>query len=596
MKYPFLIVLLLFSFVVFSQSGPVPDREGGQVDAEPLWVRALGGEVTGLPATQVQSAVVALDGGNIKAYSSSGALLWNYSARGKISPFVTRSREGTSYISRTDGVLIAVNRAGRELWRRSPGGPLSGPVVSGWDGRLFAPTGDKISCYTASGNLLWSRRFTEQIRLSPRLDQGGGVLLALEKGDILRIDPFGGALIWKLSSPPQVLISLSAAAGRAEDRKAAWQRAPRVMALYENGTMEILGNPDEWYTPAGPGAAPSTLPRLSSPPLAAASRGNMAAITQRDGRTLLLSVDEGKILWTGDTHIRLRSVGGGGDGDEEAVMLYDERGIYVLSAGGATGFTADGRRLWFTILENAAAIPAFSEDGVLYSGGKNWILNAYKLEDRTRFRRQSLYGPAPEGSYGTGSPLPSPWADYPFRFEEREMRARLDGIGKAVLSGSVGENELAWTAYLMETAGGEYHRPNASITHPAVQPQYRIQALLLLADIGSRETIPFLANVFRKDTDPVIKAAAAEAIGRIGVDPDGVAIQAFLEALSVSVVSRNGRALVAVAAAAGSLCRFSGPPLSEDGVKILVMLAGSGLGGAVERQARRELDSLRIGQ
>ncbi|MDR2432969.1 MAG: PQQ-binding-like beta-propeller repeat protein [Treponema sp.] len=600
MRFFFLISLLLLPLAVFSQSGPVLDRERGQVDAEPLWVRALGGEVTGLPATQVQSAVVALDGGNIKAYSSGGALLWNYSARGRISPFVSRSREGTSYISRVNGVLIAVNRAGRELWRRNPGGPLSGPVVSGWDGRLFVPTGDKLSCYTASGNLLWARRFTEQIRLSPRLDQGGGVLLALEKGEVLRIDPFGGALVWKLISPPAVLVSLSAAAGSALERKTAWQRAPRVMALYENGTMEILGNPDEWYMPADPGASRSTLPRLSSPPLAAASRGNMAAITQRDGRTLLLSVDERKILWTGDTHIRLRSASAGANavtgGGEEVVMLYDERGIYVLSTSGATGFTADGRRLWFTTLENAAAVPALGEDGVLYSGGKNWILNAYKIEDRTRFQRQSLYGPAPEGSYGTGSPLPSPWADYPFRFEEREMSARLDGIAKAVLSGSVGENELAWTAYLMEAAGGEYNRPGASITHPAVQPQYRLQALMLLANIGSRETIPFLTNVFRKDTDPVIRAAAAEAIGRIGVDPDGIAIQAFMEAMSPSAVSREGKVLIAVAAATGSLCRFSGPPLSSTGVKILTMLSGSGLGGEVERQARRELGSLRPGQ
>ncbi|MDR1575032.1 MAG: PQQ-binding-like beta-propeller repeat protein [Treponema sp.] len=598
MRFPFLISLLLLPLAVFSQSGPAPDRERGRVDAEPLWVRALGGEVTGLPAAQVQSAVVALDGGNIKAYSSGGALLWNYSARGRISPFVSRSREGTSYISRVNGALIAVNRAGRELWRRNPGGPLSGPVVSGWDGRLFVPTGDTLSCYTASGNLLWTRRFTEPIRLSPRLDQGGGVLLALEKGEALRVDPFGGALVWKLSSPPELLVSLSAVSGGASEKKTAWQRAPRVMALYENGTMEILGNPDEWYMPADPGESRSTLPRLSSPPLAAASRGNMAAITQRDGRTLLLSVDERKILWTGDTHIRLRSASAGETtgGEKEVVMLYDERGIYVLSTSGATGFTADGRRLWFTTLENTAAVPAFGEDGVLYAGGQNWILNAYKIEDRTRFQRQSLYGPAPEGSYGTGSPPPSPWADYPFRFEEREMSALLDGIGKAILSGSVGENELSWTAYLMEAAGAEYQRPGASITHPAVQPQYRLRALMLLANIGSRETIPFLTNVFRKDTDPVIRAAAAEAIGRIGVDPDGIAIQAFLEAMSPSAVSHDENVLIAVAAATGSLCRFSGPPLSYTGVKILTMLSSSGLGGEVERQARRELGSLRPGE
>jgi outer membrane protein assembly factor BamB len=587
MKLPFLMTVLLFPVAVFSQTGPAMDREQGQMDAEPLWRQALGGAVTGLPAAQVQSAVVALDGGNIKAYSSSGAALWNYSARGRISPFVTRSREGTSYISRTNGVLIAINRAGRELWRRNPGGPLSGPVIPGWDGRLFVPTDSKISCYTASGNLLWSRNFKERISLSPRLDQDGGILLALENGEVLRFDPFGGVLKWKLSASPQLLVSLNAAAGGA---------APRIMALHKDGVMEILGNTEEWYMPADSGAARFSLPRLSSPPLAAASRGNMAAITQWDGRTLLLSVDEGRILWTGDTHIRIRAGNGVTDGEEDAAMLYDERGIYVLSRSGATGFTSGGRRLWFTSLENTAAIPAFGDDGVLYSGGKDWILYAYKIEDRSRFQRQSLYGPAPEGSYGTGSPPPSPWADYPFRFEETEMKAHLDRIGRAVMTGGIGENELSWTAYLMETAQGDYNRPKSPAGNPAVRPQYRVKALLLLADIGSRETIPFLANVFRKDTDPVIKAAAAEAIGRIGVDPDGLAIQAFLECLAPSAVFQDEQVLAAVAAATGSLCRFSGPPLSNTGVRILTILAGSGLGGAVERQAQRELGSLRFNE
>ena len=155
MKLSHFALLFFIPLSLAAQSGPSADRERGQVNADPLWRQALGGEVTGLPTVQAQSAVVVLDGGNIKAYSTAGTPLWNYSARGRISPFVTRSLEGTSYISRNTGALIAVNRAGRELWRRSPGGPLSGPVISGWDGRLFVPTGNRLTCYTASGNLLW---------------------------------------------------------------------------------------------------------------------------------------------------------------------------------------------------------------------------------------------------------------------------------------------------------------------------------------------------------------------------------------------------------------------------------------------------------
>jgi outer membrane protein assembly factor BamB len=565
--------LFFFAAGLSAQSGPSADRERGRITADPAWRQALGGAVTGLPAVQAQSAVVALDGGNIRAFSAAGTPLWNFSARGRISPFVTRSREGVSYISRTNGALIAVNRAGRELWRRGPGGPLSGPVISGWDGRLFVPTGKKISCYTASGNLLWARFFDHAIGLSPRLDQSGGMLLALENAEALRIDPFGGINSWKLSSVPRVLLSIGGG---------------RIMALHRNGAVEILGSAEDWYFPAEADSSPIT--RLPSPPLAAASRGSRAAVVLDNGQTLLLSWDERKILWTGESHIRVLGTRGGTE--HEAAVIYDERGIYVLSGSGVTAFSEDGRRLWFTTLENTAAIPAIGDDGVLYSGGQDWILYAYKLEERDQKRhKQSLYGPAPEGSYGTGSPPPSPWADYHFRFDETELQTRLDSIGRAVLAGVVGQNELAWTAWLMETAAGDYG-PAASITHPAVHTRYRVRALGLLAQIGSRETIPYLANIFRKDVEPVIRAAAAEAIGAIGVDNEGAAIQAFFETVSPGG-TRNEQVLFAVASGTGALCRFSGPPLSDIGVKILTLLAAPGQAPIVQQQARRELASLR---
>jgi outer membrane protein assembly factor BamB len=96
-------------------------------DMTPLWNRTLGGSITGIPAAQVESVVAVLDGGDLKAFSSGGKALWTYAARGRLSPFVSRSPEGTCYVSRINGTLIAVNRTGRELWRANPGASLSGP-------------------------------------------------------------------------------------------------------------------------------------------------------------------------------------------------------------------------------------------------------------------------------------------------------------------------------------------------------------------------------------------------------------------------------------------------------------------------------------
>jgi outer membrane protein assembly factor BamB len=265
-------------------------------------------------------------------------------------------------------------------------------------------------------------------------------------------------------------------------------------------------------------------------------------------------------------------------------MIYDERGIYVLSLSGATGFTSDGRRLWYTILEDTAAIPSFGDDGVLYSGGRDWILYAYKLEDRAL--TSDAYGPSPGGKYGAGSaPVPA-WVNYAYLLRDAEIKARFDEISGAVYSGKIGDKEGEWISLLMETASGN--------SAENIEIRYRVTSLRLLGYIGSQEIIPWLARFFRRETDPVVKAAAAAAIGAIGVDPEGIAIAAFLEAASYPAGRSSEQYLIAVAAATGALCRFSGPPLSGAGARILTFLSSDSQHPSVRRQARQELSSLRM--
>ncbi|MDR1287729.1 MAG: PQQ-binding-like beta-propeller repeat protein [Treponema sp.] len=578
-RFALLEALLFMPFLLSAQN---PGRTGGgPSSADPIWRQALGGEVTGLPAAQVHSAVVVLDGGNIKAYSDGGRPLWTYSARGKLSPYVARSREGTCYISRTNGTFISVNRAGRELWRAYPGGPLSGNAVPGWDGRIYVPTEKRISCYTASGCLLWRRDLAAGISLSPRLDQNGGILAVLENGDLIRADPFGRIFSRRLSEVPRAVLSMAlpGETGNSET----WGR---TLILYGNGRVEMLD-------PARPGGAPYTFPRLPSPPLAAASRENMAAAVLQNGEVILVSGTDGGFIWTGKSHLAMDAAGRTGDGGENIVMLYDERGVYVLSKSGATGFTEDGRRLWYIHLEGAAAVPAFGDEGVLYSGGADWILYAYKLEDRVREKRESLYGPLPGGSYGTGNPPPSSWADDHFRFEEESLEREFNRIEAALEAGELGENELEYTAYLMEAAGSSADLLGPAKARPPVQVRYRVRALRLLSVFGSSEIIPFLVNVFTRDGEAPVKAAAAAAIGAIGLDPGGNALRVFAAAVYSPVILREEQVLAAIASACGALCRFSGPPLSDTGVKILTALSGDTTPSSVRVIARRELDTLR---
>jgi outer membrane protein assembly factor BamB len=468
----YIIVILLFAPPLFSQE---------EFDAPPLWRQALGGAVIGAPAAQAESVVMVCDGGNLKAYSWQGKPLWNYYARGRLLPFVTRAREGTSYICRANGILMAINRSGRELWQINLGENQAWPVLTGWDGRLFVFTEKRISCYTASGFTLWSKSLDKKIALKPSMDVSGGFFLVLEDGEFLSFDPFGGLRSLKLEAPPQAAVSLPGGPAGAGVFLLLYQDGGgrAEMLRFPGGRREILQNPG-----------------FPAQPLAAAARGAETAVLLKDGRVALFSLTQEKILWTGNSHLSPGDL----SSPEEAKLFFDERGIYLLTKTGAAAFTGDGRRLWLIRLRGAAALPAFSDEGVLYSGGRDWILNAYRPEQRVRAQLKVLYGPAPEGSYGTGRPGPSRWADHLLRFNEDEIIPRLREINRAIELGSIGENEKDYAAWLMETAGSLVENPRTG-NHPLVQVRYRVEAARLLAYMGSRETIPFRADLFSRDPD-----------------------------------------------------------------------------------------------
>jgi outer membrane protein assembly factor BamB len=556
----FSLLFSLFSlFCVFAQGN-------GQVRlSEYLWRQALGGVVVGTPSALPQSVVAAVDSGIVKAYSTdTGEPLWSFSVRGRLCPYIGRSREGITFICATDGSLTAINRIGRTLWNVNTGGALTGPIVTGWDGRIFVPASGKIFCYTSSGTLLWKSELGSKISAGPVPDQNGGITLALENGEILRITPFGVPRSWELPSPPLIL----APTGN------------EILAMYGNGSILRID-------PSAGDSVPLPFPGLAARPLAAAGRNGRAAVFLANGQMLLLSGSDEKVLWSAGSFIRPHS------NDEKADLIFDERGIYALCASGAAGFSADGNLRWFANLENATGVPSFGNDGVLYSGGKDWVLNAWKVEDRTLKQKHNLYGPAPDAVYGTGNPPPSVFAYVIGRFYEITVKKELEIIQTGIDSGSVGGNELEWFAYLMETANGGYW-PGVSINRePKATINHRILALQLLSRMGSIETIPWLISFFKRESEPLVRIAAALAIGGIGMDPDGKAMREFAAAVRTGNPIRDEQLLINIAAATGALCRFSGPPLYDMGFQILDLLNRPGLPYLVRRQAQYELNTLR---
>ena len=528
---------------------------------DPLWRHAPGGALLGVPTIQAGTVVAVLEGGILKAYTLEGRPLWDYLARtSRLIPYVSRNREVTSYICQTDGTLIAVNRSGRELWRLKPG-PITAPVISGWDGRIFVTTEETILCYTASGYLLWSNSLDAQAVAGPFLTDGGGIVAALENGELLELNPFGRVQSRNIGETPAAIIPVKGG----------------TLVLLRNGQLRLFYSDSDTQT--------RTITTLRGSPLGGVSLENDAVILLSNGSIVRISLSNGRQSWSQTTHIRAGNV----TNKDDFSMLWDERGIYIFSRQGATGFSADGRRLWTLNLTGASSIPVLGDNGILFSGGHDWILYAYRVENRSLARPVSLFGPAPEGNYSHIDPPSPSITDDLLRFNVSWMDRELQLMTQMIQEGTIGENEPTYAAYLKEIAGSSIPH-NVSRTRPPVHVRHRMEAARLLGFFGSRETIPFLAELYLRDPDSAVKAAAAEAIGRIGTDPDGIALQAFAQ--TINVVNRDEQTLSAAASAIGSLCRFSGPPLSDSGIRLLNMLEREFMPSRVRSQARQEIASL----
>ena len=169
----------------------------------------------------------------------------------------------------------------------------------------------------------------------------------------------------------------------------------------------------------------------------------------------------------------------------------------------------------------------------------------------------------------------------------------LERIERAISSGQLGESEPAYVGYLHEMIGFFLNDPHYSRVRPAVMPTRRVAYLRLLGRVGSRETVPFLWNIFDRDQEPAVKAACAEAIGSIGVDPNGSTFESFNFLLAANNPNRDPQLLMSATASIAALCRFSGPPLSGQGILLLRFFSNlTWAPVSIRNQIRNELQAL----
>jgi len=558
-------------------------RADMRVGAAPIWSNDLGDLVESEPYLYVESAVVSTIGGTIRSFHVTGTPLWVFEPQQTVTPFLARSLEGAVYLGDTMGVFRVLNRTGRELWRLNLENPITHPPVVGWDGRVFIPVGSTIFCHTAGGHPLWSVDLGSPIAVAPMLDRAGSIAMVLENREFVRVNQFGVVERVLLDQQPFLFVSLR---DGTEDS---------YVLFFPNGQAEKIFFNER--SPRGTRLSRASFPPPPMLPAAAASSGAQFAITLSDGRVMLMSAS-GQILWTGNSHETAVERGSANIDASRAAMVFDERGVYSLSTRGATGFAVDGRRRFIHRFAEANSVPGFCDDGFLFVGGRDRAFHAFMLDTRPRtVPRSRFFGPYPEGNYGMGDPPPSPWSTDRQRFDYNEQNAMLARIERAIHSGQLGESEPVYVAYLMEMVSSGLNNPGHSRVRPLVSPVRRIEFIRLLGRVGSRETVPFLWHVFDRDPHPAVRAAIAEAIGTIGVDPTGRTFLSFSFFLTPNNPDRDPQLLMSAISSIAAISRFSGPPLSADGIFLLRRLYYLNWAPPVVRaQIRNELEDLFRGE
>jgi outer membrane protein assembly factor BamB len=362
--------------------------------------------------------------------------------------------------------------------------------------------------------------------------------------------------------------------------------------FYQSGEMEkIVYNEG---AREGSRLSKSSLRSLPAQPVSTVSRDAQYIVTLKDGRVLCLN-SQGGTVWTRNSHEHQEEKGKGDLSMGQSKIMWDERGIYVITIRGVSAFTPEGRRRFvFRLSTESSGVPGFADEGILYATGVDNVLRVYKIDAKPRtIPMTRFYGPEPEGSYGMGDPPPSRWMNDQNRYSDISQDEVYEIIFEAIKSGQIAKMEPEYVAYIMEMVGFFIGNPHYSPVRPAVKPPQRIRLINLLALVGSRETVPFLWMIFDKDPEPSVRRACADAIGVIGVDPTGRSFVSYNFLLSPNNPNVDPQLVLAASSSIARLCRFSGPPLAPEGIRVLRYFSNlPSVPNNVKAQIRNELDGL----
>ena len=459
--------------------------------------------------------------------------------------------------------LMLVNKAGQLVWRYELPAPAVAAPAYGPDGRLYVAAGAELLCLAPNGALIWRRTLGARPLAGPAAVPGGGPAVSLPGGRVLAFGQDG-----------EILIDRTLAA----DASFLAGRLGELGCALSDGGFVVL-------RPDGPGASPAGAPRpaasRSAEPRALSAGPDGYAVLDAGGRLRSFGPD-GQELWAVRAAVR----------PPLALRSYAGR-VVLLSSDAVRSYGAEGELFRELSLRNAAGLPAITSSGAVLSGGRDWIVYAYRFE-------RPLVGLEPErprildrGALKAAAADALRW--YASEPDDDAVMNMLVDIEKSLESGTIGESLVSGSMTAAAVATGALSAPFGSgAVRPGPVPAAglsRLKAIELLGRFGFPAATELLAELFRAERDSAVKAAAASAVARIGLDPGGLAMEAF--AAEANMGRLDARGAEAVVAAIEALYRASGGLDKPAGALALLRIAGNAsYPEALRRRAERVLRTI----
>jgi len=507
-------------------------------EADTLFRFPVGGVVTAGPAIAAGRVWLLSDSKTLYVLDVDGVAIGKRVLDERRAEFIAVDGYGRAVVSRGAAGIALVNRAGQEVWRVDLGAaPASAPAIAS-DGRVFVAAGDSLLAFAPNGKRLWTAALPAAPSAPVVIGPGGGPAIGLADGSARMYEPDGGAPSTMALGAAPVALAAS---------------LDRLAAALADGAVVVFG------TGGAEAGAPA---RLGSRPTGLRYSGDGFYALGSDGTLLAVDAD-GRERW--------RTAVPTGSG-QAALEAFDGRAV-VLTKSAVRSYGADGELYRTLMLSNAVSLPAIAPTGAVFAGGADWILYAYRFELPLSSAAPPAVAPLDYEALDAVAREESYWSISPH--DDSVVMERLDYIEKSIESGTIGGESRDSSLYLAAVALGRMDAPFGSgiaASGPSPRgPLPRIAACGLLGRMGLPRAVPILVDVFENDPEPAVKAAAAQAVAAIGLDPEGRALVAFARATERRMDSRTAAAVID---AIDGLYRASGALDERAGILALVRLSG----------------------